>query len=79
MIAGRLNALADVLEHGFAAALRLPSADSDAVLRERLRRLAAGIRAHQVAVAMPEVDTPAELRRLLLACLGAICTGRIGH
>ncbi|MBM0255900.1 hypothetical protein [Micromonospora sp. 4G55] len=77
-IAGRLNALADVLEHGFAAALRLPSVESDAVLRERLRRLAAGIRAHQVAVAMPEVDTPADLRRLLLACLGAICTGRIG-
>jgi len=77
-MARELHTLADVVEYGFAAVLRLPSADGNAALRDRLRRVAAGIRSHQIAVAAPDVDTMVRLRHLVLACLGAVCTGRLG-
>ncbi|MEU7867718.1 hypothetical protein [Dactylosporangium sp. NPDC049140] len=77
-VARGLEQLAEVFEHGYAAALALPAADLDAELRGRLRRIAAGLRAQEVAVALPDAETVATLRRQLLACAGAVATGRLG-
>ncbi|MFI5910700.1 hypothetical protein [Dactylosporangium sp. NPDC051541] len=58
-VARGLERLAVIFESGFARALRTSDAEAGAEIRGRLRRIAAGIRAQQVAIALPDAGTVA--------------------